>query len=101
MRPEGWYRPVVVDLAGVRVPSQHRPVLRQHDHNRIVGHDRGREVTDEGIEVAGVLSGTGPHVDEVRHLAGNGFRWQLSIGADPVRTEELDAGKTTRSTAGR
>jgi hypothetical protein len=40
-----------------------------------------------------VLSGTGPHVDEVRHLAGNGFQWQLSIGADPVRTEELDAGK--------
>jgi hypothetical protein len=38
MRPEGWYRPVVVDLAGVRVPSQHRPILRQHDHNRIVGH---------------------------------------------------------------
>jgi hypothetical protein len=74
MRPEGWYRPVVVDLAGVRVPSQHRPVLRQHDHNRIVGHTEGVTVTDEGIEIAGVLSGTGPHVDEVRHLAGNGFR---------------------------
>jgi hypothetical protein len=94
MRPEGWWRPIVVDLSGVRVPSQHRPVLRQHDHNQIVGHTESVKVTDKGIEIAGVLSGEKQHTDKVTVPAKNGFKWQLSIGATPVRTEELEPGKT-------
>lgn len=94
MKPEGWWRPIVVDLAGVRVSSQHRPVLRQHDHNQIVGHTESVKVSDKGIEIAGVLSGEKQHTDKVTVPAKNGFRWQLSIGATPVRTEELEPGKT-------
>ena len=29
---------VVVDGTGVKVPSQRRPILREHDRSRIVGH---------------------------------------------------------------
>ena len=35
MRPGGWWGKVIIDLAGVKVPSQNRPVLRQHDHEAI------------------------------------------------------------------
>jgi len=94
MKPEGWWRPIVVDLAGVRVSSQHRPVLRQHDHNQIVGHTERVTVSDKGIEIAGVFSGEKQHTDKVTVPAKNGFRWQLSIGATPVQTEELEAGKS-------
>ena len=57
MRPAGWWGQVIIDLAGVKVPSPHRPALRQHDHEQIVGHTTSVEVTRAGIEVAGVLSG--------------------------------------------
>lgn len=94
MRPEGWFRPIVVDLDGVKVSDQHRPVLRQHDHNQIVGHTESVTVGDSGIGIAGVFSGEKQHTDKVTVPAKNGFKWQLSIGATPIRTEELDAGKT-------
>lgn len=98
MRPDGWWRPIVVDLAGVRVPSQHRPVLRQHDPEQIVGHTETVTVTpdgpDKGIKIAGVFSGEKQHTDKVTVPGKNGFQWQLSIGATPVRVEELAAGKT-------
>jgi len=94
MQPGGWWDAIVVDLAGVRVPSQHRPVLRQHDHNQIVGHTTSVKVTDKDIEIAGVFSGEAQHTDKVTVPAKNGFQWQLSIGADPIRTEFLESGET-------
>jgi len=96
MRPEGWWTPIIVDLAGVKVPSQHRPVLRQHDHQQIVGHSTQVAIDEnKGVTVAGVLSGEQQHVDKVAVPAANGFQWQLSIGASPIRTEFLEAGEET------
>lgn len=94
MTPEGWYTPVVIDLAGVR-SRQNRPVLRQHDHEQIVGHTNEVKVGPEGIDVAGVFSGQAEHVAKVVEPASNGFAWQLSVGADPIRTEYLEAGEET------
>ena len=95
MRPGGWWGKVIIDLAGVKVPSQHRPVLRQHDHEKIVGHTTAVKVTKDGIRVEGVFSGEKQHVEKVTTPAKNGFKWQLSVGANPVRTEYLEAGETT------
>lgn len=96
MRPQGWWGPIVIDLAGVQVPNQHRPVLRQHDHEKIVGHTTEVKVEKDGIKVAGVFSGQdSPHAKEITTLAKNGFQWQLSIGATPIRTEYLEAGEET------
>ncbi len=95
MKPEGWWQPIIVDLQGVKVPSQHRPVLRQHDPEQIVGHTTEVKVTAKGIEVAGVFSGEPQHTAKVVHPASNGFQWQQSIGANPKRTEFLEAGETT------
>jgi Caudovirus prohead serine protease len=96
MRPEMWWHPVIIDLDGVRVPSQHRPVLRQHDHEQIVGHTEEVKVDASGILVKGVFSGEKQHVDKVAVPGKNGFQWQMSIGANPVRTEFLDEGKETQ-----
>jgi hypothetical protein len=95
MTPEGWWTPVIIDLDGVKVPSQHRPALRQHDHEQVVGHTTSVKADRKGIHVKGVLSGEKHHVEKVALPAKNGFQWQLSIGANPVRTERLDDGKTT------
>jgi hypothetical protein len=86
---------VIIDLEGVRVPSQHRPVLRQHDHTKIVGHTESVQVSKDGIDIAGPFSGVGPDRDEVVKLAANGFKWQLSVGANPIRREFLEHGETT------
>jgi Caudovirus prohead serine protease len=95
MRPMGWWNDVIIDLAGVQIPSQHRPALRQHDHEQIVGHTTSIKADKNGIPVEGVFSGEQQHVDTVTVPAKNGFQWQLSLGADPIRTEFLEAGEET------
>lgn len=89
----GW--PVVVDLAGMRVPGQRRPILRDHDAGRIVGHTEEIAVTEGGqrLKVSGIISGVGADSQEVVGLAGNGFPWQASIGASVERMEFVDRGE--------
>jgi hypothetical protein len=93
MRPDGWWDSVIIDLDGVKLPSQHRPVLRQHDHEQIVGHSTKITVDREGIHVQGVFSGQKEHADKVTVPAKNGFKWQMSVGANPIRKEYLESGK--------
>lgn len=97
MKPGGWFGNLIVDLDGVRIPDQQRPVLRQHDHEQIVGHTESvtveKDGPDRGILIEGVLSGQPEHTAKVTTLAKNGFKWQLSIGAEPIVTEFLEAGE--------
>jgi HK97 family phage prohead protease len=95
MRPGGWFGNVIIDLDGVKVPSQHRPILRQHDHEKVVGHSTSIRVDRKGIHAEGVLSGERHHVDSVVVPARNGFQWQLSVGANPTRTEFVEPGEET------
>ena len=99
MNPSEYWTPIICDLAGIKISQQHRPVLRQHDHEQIVGHTNSVTVKadgkDRGIWIDGVCSGQTEHVEKVTVLAKNGFQWQLSIGANPTRTEFLEAGEET------
>lgn len=96
MRLSGYYWPVVVDLAGVQVKSQTRPILYYHNIERIVGHTESIEVTSQRIKVSGKLSGVGDDVTRVTATADNGFPWQASIGADPLQMEFVDRGNTVK-----
>lgn len=96
MYPGGWQGRIIVSLDGVVVPRQHRPVLRQHDHEQIAGHTTRVRVDSDGIKVKGAFSGQPQHAAKVIVPARNGFPWQMSIGATPAETEFVKAGERAK-----
>jgi hypothetical protein len=90
----GYGAPVVVDLAGMEVPHQNIPILRDHDHSQIVAHADSVEKTPQRLKLAGVMSGVGPAAQEVVALAANGFPWQASIGASVQKMERIADGES-------
>jgi hypothetical protein len=81
MRIAGWRCPVIVDLAGLAIPSQNRPIRFGHDANSGVGHSDSIAVRDGRLVAAGVISRDTAAAREVVASARNGFPWQASIGA--------------------
>jgi hypothetical protein len=81
MRVAGWRHPVVIDLAGLAVPSQSRPIRFGHDPLAGVGHTDAVRVEDGQLVAAGVVSRDTPAAREVVTSAKNGFPWQASVGA--------------------
>ena len=94
MRFPRYRDPLVIDLAGMKVSAKSRPVLRDHDPGRIVGHTTSVTVTARGLEVAGVVSGENADAREIVASAAKGMPWQVSGGWDlesepePVRRGE-------------
>jgi hypothetical protein len=81
MRVAGWRFPVVMDLAGLAIPSQNRPIRFGHDANSGVGHSDSIAVRDGRLVAAGVVSRDTSAAKEIVISARNGFPWQASIGA--------------------
>lgn len=94
----GFYRPVVVDLAGVKVANSKTPILRGHDPDQIVGHGKVT-ISAKDITVDGVISAENSHSQEVVSSSRNGFPWQASIGAS-VREYEVLGEKDTATVNG-
>ncbi len=88
--------PIVVDLAGMQVAGASLPIYRSHNPDRIVAHTDKIDVSAKQIKVAGVMSGAGADAQEVLALAGNGFPWQASIGANIDRLELIDRGSKVK-----
>jgi len=81
MRVAGWRFPVIMDLAGLGIPSQSRPIRFGHDANSGVGHSNSIQVRDGQLVAAGLISRDTVAAREVVASARNGFPWQASIGA--------------------
>jgi hypothetical protein len=81
MRVGRWPQPVVIDLAGLGVPSQNRPIRVNHDAGRLVGHATAVAVESGRLVASGVLSIPGQDTDRIVAGARNGFPWQASVGA--------------------
>lgn len=81
MRVAGWRYPVVVDLTGLSIPSQSRPIRFSHDASAGVGHTDQIQVIDGRLEAAGIISRDTAAAREVVASSRNGFPWQASIGA--------------------
>ena len=79
MRMAGWRYPVVVDLAGLAIPSQNRPIRFGHDAASGVGHTDQIRMEDGQLLAAGVVSRDTAAAKEVVVSARNGFPWQASI----------------------
>ncbi len=81
MRVAGWRHPVVLDLAGLAVPAQARPIRFGHDPLAGVGHTDTIRIDDGQLIATGVVSRDTPAAREVVASAKNGFPWQASVGA--------------------
>lgn len=81
MRVAGWRHPVVLDLAGIAIPSQARPIRFGHDPLAGVGHTDAVRVEDGQLVATGIVSRDTPAAREVVTSAKNGFPWQASVGA--------------------
>lgn len=90
----GFAYPVVVDLSGLRVSAKSRPILRDHDSSRIVGHTEKIDVNAGSIRLSGRISGSNEHAREVTESGDNGFPWQSSIGAISQRMVFVDQGES-------
>lgn len=89
-----FYHPVVVDLSGLKVSTKARPILRDHDTSRIVGHTDEITVNAGSIKVSGTVSAANDHAREVVESSANGFPWQASIGASVQKMSFVDKGET-------
>jgi hypothetical protein len=81
MRIAGWRYPVIVDLAGLGIPSQHRPIRFGHDMQSGVGHTDAIRVEEGQLVASGVVSRDTAAAREIVTSSKNGFPWQASIGA--------------------
>lgn len=93
MRLAGWKFPVVVDLAGLAIPSQVRPIRVGHDTDKRVGHTNAIRIDDGKLVAEGLVSCTGRTAQEVVADARNGFPWQASIGAAVEQFEFVKDGQ--------
>lgn len=86
--------PVVVDLSGLRISAKSRPILRDHDASKIVGHTESIEIGAGSIKLAGVISAANQFAQEVADSSTNGFPWQASIGAQSEKVAFVDEGES-------
>lgn len=93
MRLAEWKHPVVVDLAGMAIPSQNRPIRFGHNPDRLVGHTNAIAQDSGTLVASGVLSIPGPDTDRVVAGSKNGFPWQASIGASVEQFESVKEGQ--------
>jgi hypothetical protein len=93
LRVDGFTLPIVVDLAGLNAKEQRRPILRDHDLDRIVGHSERIAVGAASVDLEGRVSENGDAAKEVLARASEGFPWQASIGADVLgKVEHVKVG---------
>jgi hypothetical protein len=94
MRIAGWRYPVVVDLAGLAIPSQNRPIRFGHDASTGVGHTDAIRVEAGQLVATGVISRDTAAAKEIVVSSKNGFPWQASIGASVEEFEFVKENQT-------
>ena len=93
MRVGGWRHPVIIDLAGLGIPSQARPIRFGHDPLSGVGHTNAIGVEEGQLVASGVISRDTPAAREVVVSSKNGFPWQASVGAGVEEFEFIREGQ--------
>jgi hypothetical protein len=94
LRLGNFTNPVVADLAGMKIPSQSRPVRLQHDANMGVGHTDMIANDGRCLKASGIVSRSTPAAADVVASGLNGFPWQASMGCSIEAKEYLAPGAT-------
>lgn len=99
MQLAGWRYPVVVDLQGLQVGKQRRPILLDHmrDVDFVMGQTDSIAVMNDQLVVAGQVMGDSPKARQVIALNDKGFGWQASIGARADQVEFVPEGKASQA----
>lgn len=99
MQLAGWRYPVVVDLEGLSVGRQRRPILLDHtrDVDFVMGQTDSVTAMNGQLIVAGQVMGESPKARQVIALNDKGFAWQASIGARADQVEFVAEGKTAQA----
>ena len=95
MRVAGWRYPVIIDLAGLSIPAQSRPIRFSHDPTAGVGHTDSIRIEGGQLVATGVVSRDTPAAREVVASSKNGFPWQASVGASVDEFEFVKDKQTT------
>ncbi len=93
MRVDGWRNSVVVDLQGLAIPSQRRPIRFGHSMHAGVGHTERIAVENGKLIAEGLVSRDTPAAKEIVVSGKRGFPWQASIGTVVHEVEHVKAGK--------
>jgi hypothetical protein len=93
MQVAGWRHPVIIDLAGLAIPSQARPIRFGHDPLSGVGHTDSIRVEAGQLVAHGVVSRDTPAAREVVVSSKNGFPWQASVGTSVDEFEFVKEGQ--------
>lgn len=80
MRFKGFPHPVIVDLNGLDISNQNRPLLRDHDKGREIGHTTSIQAREGKLYIEGVISVDSADARQVINASQNGFPYQASIG---------------------
>ncbi len=93
MRVAGWRHAVILDLAGLDIPSQMRPIRFSHDPASGVGHTDAIRIEQGQLIASGVVSRDTPTAREIVTSSKNGFPWQASVGASVEEFEFIRDGQ--------
>ncbi|MDX9788897.1 MAG: hypothetical protein RBT11_19125 [Desulfobacterales bacterium] len=88
-----WFGAFVIDIKGIKTKAK-VPILRSHDHGKIVGWSEKTAKDDAGLSLSGVFSDSTDAGKEVLALADEGFPWQASVGVRPLQIRQLGAKET-------
>ena len=98
----GYDMPVVLDLDGIEPRRRQIPIHADHDQKKLVAHANDFEhISNDAINLRGVMSGTGKKAREIRANVANGVEYQASIGARPKTQPELVERGSSASVNGR
>jgi hypothetical protein len=85
---------MIVDLEGMKVGRQKKPIDRDHDPLRIVGYSESIKKSDGGLLIDGRVIEKMEAGREVALAADEGFPWQASMKFNIDKVEELDEGES-------
>jgi len=93
-----WYwGNLAVDLDGLSIGREDKPVFRAHDTDRIVGWTDGFKIDPKlGLLAMGYFSDVTEDAKDVMDLAEEGFPWQASVFVPPTEVEFVEKGETVK-----
>ena len=86
---KSWMGTLFLDSSGLEFKQQ-IPVLRQHEHDRVVGFGVGEIDPTHRFWVKGTFSDSTPDPAEVQKLIAEGLKFQASVGFTPLSMEQVE-----------